>query len=148
MLEQSTLKTGFEVAEQFGPIATLGTLFIVWQIIYSFNVKKNAVDPLKNVLEEIRRLRASKSELYDKYNALGIEIERRVTHDWNEKKIMPKLDKILNDMTSLTITTEKLTVIIESHKEVGIKLASSIDHLASSVGQLNNRVTRMESKVS
>ena len=131
MLEQQTLKAGIDLASQYGPLGTVVFIFIGWQIYYSINMKKHAVDPSVDNRKKI-------DELVDKLHKVELEVRDRVPFAWAEGQLVPKIDKMSEDINKLSLATERYSTIVDSQIKVG-------EHLALSIDKLTDRLSSVES---
>lgn len=118
-MEQETIKQGLNIMEQWGPSAIIIFLGAIIQVIYAWNVKKNAVDPTKEqatqILEHADSLKIIRERQHKNVEDIAImkvyfertladfrvELERRVTFHWLEDKLLPKIDDIVTRVTRI-----------------------------------------------
>lgn len=144
MLEQKTMQGAISLIDKFGLVGGLAIYlilltgaFIAWNIVQSRSFKRNAIDPVKENKEEIGKLRDRYGELKDQNSELRVELEKRVTHEYADNKLLPKIDQLGKDVVKLSNT-------LENQNKSFDRMASSIEKLANALAKHDMRINVLE----
>ncbi|MCK5581955.1 MAG: hypothetical protein KAJ18_11865 [Candidatus Omnitrophica bacterium] len=144
MNEQTTIREAIAVARDWGPLWVTVVGFVIFKIIEKWNFKKkrsqyNVLDTKRD--DEIQKLRTSRGEIlhelseakldFEKRMAdIRVQLEKRITFNWMEGKILPKID-------TLTETVSKLSVVVERDQSNVQILSESIPKLVIAIEKLD-----------
>lgn len=130
MLEQTTIQQGLMVAESWGPVGTLAITWLIYQIIYQQKMNKHAVEPSIENKQKIDALQL-------KCHKLELDLKDRVNYTWVEDKLAPKIDLLNTDVSKLSVSVEKYSVI-------GEQMVGAVDRLTRAIEAHDDRLNELE----
>lgn len=151
---QATIKEAQGLIQQYGVlegiliyIVILTVLIIGWNV-YQQIASKKIRDQHKEWADRLAAISASVTALTSENQVMRLDTQKelarielmvndRVRHEWVEKQLVPKIDRLSNDVA-------KLSTGIEHQVKSEDALAKSIQGLTNVISNMDRRVSRLE----
>lgn len=115
MTAQSTMRDAIALGRDWGPLWSCVVLFIFYQIAQAWHFRKkrtryNEFDKLRDekieeLQEKIHEVRLDHAEQFADFR---VQLEKRTTFTWMEEKVLPKIDKLAETVSSFKATVDLL----------------------------------------